>query len=584
MTGTSPKRPAPQARLARLARLARGGRASGPVARMDGASLRTTLRPAPYLLAACMVWPAQQARAQSQGTPDSNSSSQSQPAVTPQATGTPAVAPAQGQPAAGDDSAPARRGFYVQPRIGVTETFTDNVNPASGTRRGDQITELAPGIRVQANTARLKGYADYQVTGYYYARGSYGSRSQNALNSFGTFEALEKRFYVDFSGNISQQAISAFGPQVASGAIINANRTEMSTFRLSPYLRGRLGSEADYELRYSSSWTDTKGSITNRYLMQEWSGKVQNSIAKARLGWSLEASHQDINYNTGTRSTSERLRALVSYQIIPEVKASVSAGQESNDYLSTSRQTQTTTGYGLDWTPNERTLLSAFREQRFFGQGHTYTVSHRLPLFALRYTDTRDVSFLPAQMTTASRGTVYDLYYAQLASAIPDPVERARQVDALLAATGIAANTPVTTGLLTSRVTVSERQDFSIVFNGQRNTGTLSVSRSVQSILGAALGSGDFAQTSSITQKGLTGTWAHRLTPASSLTTTVSLLESTSADAGLGTARTKTLMVNYSTPLSARITFSLGARANQFTSNTISYREQALYGSVIARF
>jgi uncharacterized protein (PEP-CTERM system associated) len=549
---------------------------------------RTRLLPLPCLMAACMCWPAQPARAQAQAAPDSGASSQAQPAVAPAPGGTTAAtgaanAQAPGQ-AAGEDTTPARRGFYVQPRLGVTETFTDNVNPASGSRRADQITELTPGIRVQADTARLKGYADYQVTGYYYARGSYGSRSQNALNAFGTLEALEKRLYVDFSGNISQQAISAFGPQVASGAIVNSNRTEMSTFRVSPYLRGRLGSQADYELRYSSSWTDTKGTLTSRYLMQEWSGRVQNTLAKARLGWSLEASHQDINYNTGTRSNADRLRGLVSYQIIPEVKASVSAGQESNDYLSTSRENKTTTGYGLDWTPTERTLVSAFRERRFFGQGHTYTVSHRMPLVALRYTDTRDVSFLPNQMTSVGRGTVYDLYYAQLASAIPDPVERARQVDALLAATGIAPNTPVTTGLLTSRVTVSERQEFSMVFNGQRNTGTLSVSRSVQSILGAALGSGDFAQTSSITQKGLTGTWAHRLTPRASLTTTLSLLESTAADASLGSARTKTLMVNYSTPLSARTTFSLGARANQFNSQTVSYRENALYGSLLARF
>jgi uncharacterized protein (PEP-CTERM system associated) len=508
-----------------------------------------------------MAWPTQQACAQAQEAADPNAATQSQPTATT-----------------------ARRGVFVQPRVGVTETFTDNVNPGSGTRRADQITELSPGVRVQADTARLKAYADYSVTGYYYASGSYGSRSQNALNSFGTFEAVEKRFYLDFSGNISQQTISAFGPQVSSGAIINSNRTEISTYRLSPYLRGRLANLADYELRYSGSWTNTTGTVSSRFEMQEWTGRLQNTVSQGRLGWSLDASHQDINYNTGTRSTSDRLRALASYKIIPEVKASVSAGQESNDYLTTSRETKTTTGYGLDWTPTERTLISAFREQRFFGQGHTYVVSHRLPLVALRYSDSRDVSFLPNQMTSVGRGTYYDLYYTQLASAIPDPVERARQVDTLLAATGISPNAVVTTGVLTSRVTVSERQDFSMVFNGQRNTGALSITRSVQSILGATLGSGDFAQTSSITQKSLTGSWAHRLTPAASLTTTVTLAESTAADASLGTSRNKMLMVNYSTPLGPRMTISLGARASQFNSQTLSYRENAVLGSLIARF
>jgi uncharacterized protein (PEP-CTERM system associated) len=481
------------------------------------------------------------------------------------------------------DAAP-RRTWFVQPRISIGETFTDNVNPGSGFKQADQITEVTPGIRAQADTARLKAYADYQLTGYYYARGSYGSRTQNALNAFGTFEALEKRFYLDFSGNISQQSISAFGPQVASNAILDTNRTEVSTYRLSPYLRGRIGSEADYELRYANTWNSSRSSLVSRYTMGEWSAKIKNSIAKAKLGWSLDLNRQDIDYSAGSKSTSERLRGLVSYQFWPDIKASVSAGQESNDYLTTGRQTQATSGYGLDWTPTERTLVSAFREKRFFGQGHNYLISHRTPLMALRYVDSKEVSFLPNQMTTVGRGTVYDLLYTQLESAVPDPILRAQQVSNLLAATGISPSSQVTSGLMTSRVTVSTRQDFSIVFNGLRNTVTASATRNVQNILGAALGTGDFSQTSSIVQKGLSVTWAHRLTPLASLTTTASVQETRSSGGTVGGTRTKSLGINYSTPIGAHTSLSAGIRGSEFTSSAQSYRENAVLASIYARF
>ena len=475
-----------------------------------------------------------------------------------------------------------KRLWFIQPRVSVTETFTDNINPASGIKLADQITEVSPGIRLEGDTARLKAYADYQVTAYAYARGSYGNRSQNALNAFGTLEALEKRLYLDFSGVISQRSLSAFAPQVASNATPNANRTETSTYRLSPYLRGRLGSEADYELRYASTWTDTKSSLASSLVLQDWSAKVKNSIAKSRFGWTIDASAQRSAYSNGSKSESDRLRVLVSYQITPEIKLSASAGQESNDYMALQRQSKMTSGYGVDWTPTERTLVSVFAERRMFGDGYNYAISHRTPLMAFKFTDSRDVSFQSNQATAVGRGTVYDLLFTQLASAFPDPVLRAQVVTQRLSQTGISPATEVT--FLTSRVTVLKRQDFSTVLNGVRNTVTVSFNRSVQDIVGTSAGTGDFAQSTSIAQRGLTGNWAYRLTPLASLTATGLLQESSGSGAATLSSRQKSLNLTYTTRVAAQVNLSLGVRTSAYASNTISYRENAMFGTLAAKF
>lgn len=509
---------------------------------------------------------------------------QALPSVPSAAAPAPVTSPGASSPPAQAESLQPKRLWFIQPRISVSETFTDNINPASGIKLADQITEVTPGIRVEGDTARLKAYADYQMTGYAYARGTYGNRSQNALNSFGTFEALEKRLYLDFSGTISQQSISAFVPLVASNATPNANRTETSNYRLSPYLRGRFGSEADYELRFGTTWLDTKSALVSNLVMQDWSAKIRNTIAQARFGWAVDASGQNTAYSNGSKTQSERLRGLVSYQIMPALKFSLSAGQESNDYLALTRTSKVTSGYGVDWRPTERTLISTFSERRAFGNGYNYAVSHRTPLMAFKFTDSRDVSFQSNQATTVGRGTIYDLLFTQFASAFPDPVVRAQQVTQLLAQTGISPTTQLTSSFLTSRVTALKRQELSTVLNGVRNTVTVSYSRSVQDILGAAAGTGDFALSSSITQKGLTGNWAYRLTPLSSLTATALLLESSGSGSATLASRQKSLNLSYTTRVAAQVNFSLGVRTSEFASNTISYRENAAFATLTAKF
>ena len=477
--------------------------------------------------------------------------------------------------------------WQIQPRITVGETFTDNVNPASGIKQADQITELSPGIRLEGNTARLKAYADYQATAYYYVRGSYSGSTKNALNSFGTFEAIEKLFYLDFSGVISQQSISAFGPQVASNAILDANRTETSSYRISPYLRGKLGNVADYELRYGGTWTSSKSALVSSTTLRDWSAKVKNSVTKSRFGWSVDASEQSTAYGNGNKSSSDRLRVLLSYQFFPDIKLSASVGQESNDYRTTNRETQATSGYGVDWTPTERTLASAFFEKRFFGEARNYSFSHRTPLMAFKYSDTSEVSFVPNQFSTVGLGTTYDLLYTQLASAIPDPILRAQQVSNVLAQTGLSPNTQVTSSFLSSRVSVQKRQEFTMVLNGARNTVSGSLVRSVQnvqSIAAAATGAGDFSTSSTIAQKGVSGSWAYRLTPLASLTTTVSQQESTGTGAATLSSRQKAMNLTYTTRVAAQTNLSLGVRSSAFSSNTSAYRENAVLATLVARF
>lgn len=484
------------------------------------------------------------------------------------------------------------RAFTIKPRITLGETWSDNVSlntGSTGSKESGFITELAPGIRVDARTARLKAYFDYALRGQFYSTPSGYSRTQNQLNTFGTLEAVSNWFYVDFSGVIAQQAISAFGTQSPGSANINNNSTETSTYRLSPYIRGQLAGAAEYLLRYNYSTTHANASIASDVDLYEWVGQLRGSTPFQSLRWALDASQQTAEYSYGRKTDSDRLTASATYIVVPQFRVTFSGGQEANNYASVDKENHTTHGYGFDWNPTERTQISAFRDKRFFGNGHRYTFNHRFPLSSISYSDTKDVSILPNQFTSVGMGTVFDLFKQicrqQLASQFSDPIQldiaANNCASGLSAATGGSASTPVTSSFLSSRATIQRRQQLALALQGIRNTLTLMFNRNESdSILASDSVRDDYYQNSvdSIKQRGVSISLAHQLSGLTTANLTASRQEST----GTGNAALKATTTLYqggiSTKLGPKTTGSLNVRHSKFDSSTNPYTENAVIG------
>ena len=201
----------------------------------------------------------------------------------------------------------------IIPRVSVSETYTDNVFLSSTGRQADLVSQISPGIRISSNGGRIRGFLDYSLNELFYARGSSGSRSQNALNAAATVEAIDNWAFVDFSGFVGQQAISAFGAPSNGGISLNGNSTETSNFKLSPYLRGRLGSVAEYEARYSLSSTRSGSAAASDVNSKDLTLRLNGVGARLGLGWSLAAEHQAVDYSAGRSTQNQRVNGQLSY-------------------------------------------------------------------------------------------------------------------------------------------------------------------------------------------------------------------------------------------------------------------------------
>jgi len=480
------------------------------------------------------------------------------------------------------EAATPSRMWALEPYVSVRQTITDNQRHQTD-KESDAITEATAGARLTGTGGRVRGFADYALTGSVYARNNDANDLRHFLNAAATAEVIDDQGFVDLRGSYRQQVVSAFGSQSAEPGLNDSNRSDVGSLAISPHVRGRLGSVARYEARLSFETTRAKGTSSADVDNSAASLHFDNNTGASVLGWSADATHTISDFRAGRRTFDSRVRAGVNYLVSRELKVGVSAGRERTDLLVLGGESNPTWGVQADWTPTERTELSANVEKRFFGNSHAFRFSHRTPATVWALSDSRDISTSSSQ-GTASFGSAYDLFFRQLESAEPDPVRRDQLVRTLLLVNGIDPNAVIVGGFLASAATLERAQVASVALVGARNTVTLQFSglRSERADkLTTVLD--DLSNAREIRQRGLSLSWAHRLTPLSSINVTGAYQRS-EGDTSSQETTLKSITATWTSPLGARSTVSAGARHSEFESATTPYDENALFAAIRVSF
>jgi uncharacterized protein (PEP-CTERM system associated) len=486
-------------------------------------------------------------------------------------------------------SGSAKPSWLITPSVAGSLTLTDNARPGQGQKQNDVITSVTPSIRIDGKGGRVSGNLNFSWQQNFYANESRFNNDQKSLSAAGKAELVDQWLFLDASASIAQSPTSVFSTQTVGNELVNGNRSETRSYQLSPYIQGYLGGSIGYELRYRNTQTSADSGVYatgSGVDSQAWSGRLSGGTPLALLGWSLSAEDQRVKY--ASRDTkSNRVLGSLEYRFDPQLKFNVSAGTESDNYSNFDLQSRTVSGYGLDWAPTERSLLKLAKEKRSFGNGHTIDFSHRTALTAWKFIDSKSAVVPAQQFTTAPISTAYDLLFLQLASSFPDPVERAQIVTALLQSYQIPANSLIYGNIMTSQPFIQRRQQASVSLTGANNTVTISLQRSSNERIGpAASGPGDFFDNQNIRQSGISASWAHKLTPHSSLTLNA-LTSRSKGDTATYDSQLRSLSLLYSTKLGARTTASLGLRQNNFdgtSGGTTDYTEHAVTGTLSASF
>ena len=476
-----------------------------------------------------------------------------------------------------NSEASAARATQLAARFSISQTSTDNLHLTPVAQQSEQITEVSPGIRIASDGARFKGHLDYSLREISYAQGSSPRRHLNALNTAGELEVIDNWAFLEASGSISQQAISAFGTPSIGSALLNSNQAEVSNYRISPILRGHLGSLATYDIRYSRSTLQSDSVASLGVTTAESLVKVQGSSSFKSLGWSAEASRQNVDYSAGRSTEGDRASLGLMLAISPQLSLIGNLGRESNNYASLEKTDHVTSGLGVHWDPSESTKLAAMINRRSFGDAHSLTFEHRTPRTVWRVTDSKDISGTPSLTGPGSMGSAYDLYFSQFAAAQPDPLLRAEMVTAFLQSNGIRANETVTSSFLTSALSLQRRQELSFALIGVRDTVTFMAARTDSTRLDTlSTGIDDFNSSALIRQSGFSINLAHRLTPAYTLSVTGSEQYTSGLSAGQD-SNLHSLQMSLTGKLGPRSILILGAQRNVSDGIVAPYGESSIH-------
>ncbi len=294
----------------------------------------------------------------------------------------------------------------------------------------------------------------------------------------GTFEAIEKFFFIDASANYSTQFISPFGPQPGSIVTATDNRYVSQTYSVSPYIKGVLGStNISYQVRDDNTWTlsspfgDSTNQVPNTYANNLTATLTSPGYPS---GWLVE--YNRYMYDNGVadggrvenngRYTLQIARAILSHQFDPQLVLSARIGYEDNQFLVTS-SAGLIYGAGFQWNPSPRTQSGGFWEHRFFGSSYDLQISHRLPNSAIRANFSRGLSSYPQLALAIPAGTTVTQFLdAAFTTRIPDPTERAAAIEQFLAKTGLPPTLAAPVNVYGTTITLQDAQNVSFVRAG----------------------------------------------------------------------------------------------------------------------
>jgi uncharacterized protein (PEP-CTERM system associated) len=214
----------------------------------------------------------------------------------------------------------------------------------------------------------------------------------------GTVEAIENFFFVDPSVNATQQPISPFGSRPLTLSTASNNRYTAQTHTVSPYIRGLLPDNMDYEMRNNSTWTRGNAGVPGAD--SAYTNQILGHITRrpTPVGWAVEIDRTDLEFqgqsqqDTQGRRTQviEHARTRATYLFDPTLEVFGTVGYEDNR-IGEASESGIIYGPGLRWRPTDRTNVSASWEHRFFGTAYALAFDHRMPHIVWSIHATRDI-------------------------------------------------------------------------------------------------------------------------------------------------------------------------------------------------
>jgi uncharacterized protein (PEP-CTERM system associated) len=477
--------------------------------------------------------------------------------------------------------------WTVDAGVSTQVTVTDNsgFEDTQTQTRSDGVVEVAPRVTFRREGARLRAAGSLALGALHYVEGTRESRLVPAANLGATLEAVPRNFFIDAAAVVTQTRANPFAPQPEG--LTSVNRLQETQVRVSPYLQGNPSANTRVFVRSDNSLTrGTREGVT------EIDSYVGRHVAEFErlprpLGLGLQLERTETRFRDTAQGplTLDIARLRLTYGLGAQFTAGLRYGYETNNYVIDGGDGRIW-GAEFTWRPTERTDLNGVWEHRFFGSGTRLSFSHRLPRLAWNLLVSRDVGSAPQSLfTLPATDNVAGLLDAALTTRFPDPVERARVVQELMARQGLPGALGSPLPLYAQRVSLLTSKSASIVLLGARGSiGLTGFYLRTEDLRDSIFAPSD--DTLNNSQRGAALTFSRELSPVTSLNATLGWTHAqglTQADPE--ESDQYTLRVQALRRIGPRTQAYVGARRQVFNSTRVGdAREAAAFAGLAHRF
>ena len=458
----------------------------------------------------------------------------------------------------------------IDPSIEVQATLTNNANyEQSAQREGDLVFNVLPavGFRREGPRLRVNGSASLNMIGY--ADGTQTSRMLPYANVLANLEAIDQLFYIDAALQANQSVINPFLPRSDTASTFNKYTYVHGS--VAPYLQGSFATNWLYLVRSDNSYTYTTQADAG--LDNAYHGRHRAEVARIAtpLGGLLRA-QRDVTRFDDLGDVDQELDvvlATINYAFTPQFTAGLRGGYERTNYTRT-EESGPIYGAELKWRPGPQTRVGGFWEHRFFGPSYQFGASSRLRRFATSLSASRYITTYPQLLLELpATGNVTGLLDAILTARFPDPVERAQQVQDLMERQALPSSLPAGVNIFSRNANIVNSASGSAALVGARNTLALTLYYLKTKTLPDAAIPVTFITLDDNTQRGVSLSLSHRLTPVTSLNATATRWETRGLDQTASLISDENIFrVQASRQLSPRSSAFVGARYRQQDSTS----------------
>ena len=301
--------------------------------------------------------------------------------------------------------------WRVEPTVSASATLTDNVNQSATNEKNALILTATPAVTLYSEgSRRVRATLQYGLTGVTRIGEDQSDNLYHNLNAAGSAELVPDSVFIDGDARVSQELTSLLGSPAAA-TVNDVNRTTTGSYSVSPYVRHRFGTFADFDARYTLSGVLFGSNAFSDLLTNAFDTSLNSGTRFVDLSWGLDYYYRDVSARNVTvvngSYTYERANLGLRYALTRTFRLIGNVGQEKINYEAATATDldHSTWSAGFDWAPSRRTSLEATMGERFFGNTYSLSANYRgrQSLWTASYVeDVNDIS-----QATLTQGTLY---------------------------------------------------------------------------------------------------------------------------------------------------------------------------------